>query len=95
MKKDIIIKKTVQIIKKYLSEDYKIFLFGSWAKGNALDTSDIDVGILGKKKVSWGLMVKILQEVEDIATLRSIDVMDLNSAEKSFRDNVLKQAINL
>ncbi|MEA2113142.1 MAG: hypothetical protein U9P63_00580 [Patescibacteria group bacterium] len=36
--------------------------------------------------------MKILQEVEDIATLRSIDVMDLNSAEDSFRNSVLKKA---
>ena len=92
MTKDIIIKKTVQVIKKYLSEDCKIFLFGSWTKGDALDVSDIDIGILSKKQVPWSLMTKILQEKENIATLRSIDVVDLNSMEKSFKDNALKQA---
>lgn len=92
MDKKVIINKITECIKKYLSGDYKIFLFGSWAKGGALETSDIDIGIYGKKEVPWDLMVKILGEVEEIPTLRKIDVLDLNAKEKIFRDNVLSYA---
>ena len=92
MEKDKIIKETTQIIKENLSSDYKVFLFGSWAKGNALETSDIDIGILGEEKAAWSSMAKILEKVENIRTLRSIDVVDLNSVDKSFKDNVLKHA---
>lgn len=92
MDKNNIFDKVREIIKKYLSGDYRIFLFGSWAKGDALKTSDIDIGIYGKKEVPWNLMVKILGEVEEIPTLRKIDVLDLNAKEKIFRDNVLSYA---
>jgi uncharacterized protein len=92
MEKDKIIKEAVQIVKKDLSDDYKVFLFGSWAKGNALETSDIDIGILGKKKVKWSLMARILEKIESIPTLRSIDVVDLNSVDKNFKNNVMKHA---
>ncbi len=92
MEKDKIIKETVQIVKENISDDYKVVLFGSWAKGNALETSDIDIGILGKEKVAWSSMAKILEKVENIRTLRSIDVVDLNSVDKSFRDSVVKYA---
>jgi len=92
MEKDKIIKEAVQIVKEDLSSDYKMFLFGSWAKGNALETSDIDIGILGKEKVKWGLMARILEKTERIPTLRSIDIVDLNSVDKSFKNNVLKHA---
>lgn len=92
MKKDKIIKETVQIVKEGISDDYKIVLFGSWAKGNALETSDIDIGILGKEKVAWSSMAKILEGVKNIHTLRSIDVVDLNSVDRSFKDNVMKYA---
>lgn len=89
MDKEIIIQKVVKIIRKYFSEDYKIFLFGSWAKGNALETSDLDIGILGPKKAPWSLMVKILSDIDGIPTLRKIDVVDFNTKAESFRQNVL------
>ncbi|MCK4818836.1 nucleotidyltransferase domain-containing protein [bacterium] len=92
MKKDEIIKETAGIVREYVPNDCKIYIFGSWAKGNALETSDIDIGILGKEKVAWNSMAKILEEVEDIRTLRSIDIVDLNSVDKSFKDNVMKHA---
>ena len=92
MDKDIIIKEVKKIVRNHLSEDYKILIFGSWVKGDSLETSDIDIGILGKKEVPWHLMAKILQEVESVPTLRSIDVVDLNSVEKGFKNKVLEYA---
>lgn len=85
----------VKIIRRYLDEEWRIFLFGSWANGNALETSDIDIGILGKEKVPFGEMIKIKEEIENIPTLRSIDIMDLSLKEKSFRENALKHAKTL
>jgi predicted nucleotidyltransferase len=87
-----IIKKVAEIIREHLSGEYKILLFGSWAKGNAVKTSDIDIGILGKKKIDWGLMTKILGKTEEIFTLRKIDIVDLNAVEDSFKNNILKYA---
>lgn len=92
MDKDIVIQKVIKIIRKYLPEEYKILLFGSWARGDALETSDIDIGILGKTEASWDIILKIKQEVDDISTLRKIDIVDLNSKESEFKENVLKYA---
>lgn len=92
MDKTAIIGEVKKIIGNYLPEDYKMLIFGSWAKGNSLETSDIDIGILGKKEVPWHLMAKILQEVEEVPTLRSIDVVDLNSVEEGFKNKVLEYA---
>lgn len=87
-----IFKEIVKIIRKYLPDDYKILLFGSWAKGNSLKTSDIDIAISGEDKVPHALMVKIKEEIEEIPTLRSIDIVDLHSKEKTFKENVLRYA---
>ncbi|MBI5306641.1 nucleotidyltransferase domain-containing protein [Candidatus Wolfebacteria bacterium] len=92
MNKDILIQEIVKIIRKRLSRDYRVLLFGSWAKGNALETSDIDIGILGKEEISWNEMAKIKDEVDDIPTLRKIDIVDLISTEVKFKENVLKYA---
>lgn len=86
MSTDKIIGRVVRIIKKHLSGDRRIFLFGSMAKGNALDTSDVDIGILGRKKIPVSAMVKIKEEVEKIKTLRKVDVVDLKSMSRIFRD---------
>ncbi|MEK9168527.1 MAG: nucleotidyltransferase domain-containing protein [Patescibacteria group bacterium] len=92
MDKNLVIQKVIKIIRKYLPEEYKILLFGSWARGDALETSDIDIGILGKTEASWDIILKIKQEVDDISTLRKIDIVDLNSKESEFKENVLKYA---
>lgn len=78
------------IIQKHIGKSCKIYLFGSWAKKNALPTSDLDIAILGKKKNSWETMAKIRREIEDIPTLRQIDIVDLNGVEKDFRKNILR-----
>ena len=95
MDKNLVIQKVIKIIRKYLPEEYKILLFGSWARGDALETSDIDIGILGKTEASWDIILKIKQEVDDISTLRKIDIVDLNSKESEFKENVLKYAKTL
>lgn len=95
MQKDEIIKKTAEIIRKHLGSGYRIILFGSWARGNALEASDIDMGILGKEKAQWDAMVKIREEVGDIPTLRKIDVVDLNLVDEGFKKSALKYAKTL
>lgn len=92
MEKERVIKEILNIIKRYLTDNYKILLFGSWAKGDALETSDIDIGILGDKEVPQNLMVKIRQEIDNLPTLRKIDVVDLNLVEDRFKNNVLRYA---
>jgi len=92
MEKEIIIKEVVGIIRRYLSEDYRIYLFGSWAKNTAIETSDLDIGILGKEKITDEIMTKISREVETISTLRGIDVVDLQAKSDEFRQGVLEYA---
>jgi predicted nucleotidyltransferase len=90
-----IIKETVKILRKYLSGEYQIFLFGSFVKGNALPSSDIDIGILGKEKIPWSIMTKILEEIDSIKTLRKIDLVDFFTKEETFKKNALKSARKL
>ncbi len=87
-----IIGQTTSIIRKYLPSDYRVVLFGSQAKGTSLDTSDIDIAVVGKEKVPPLIMAKIRNEVEEIRTLKGIDVVDLMTVDESYRKNVLSYA---
>lgn len=92
METNALIKIVKNKIKTKLPRGYKILLFGSWAKNEAQKTSDIDIGIWGKKKVPWKIMTQILEEKEKIPTLRKIDIVDINAMEKKFKKEVLKYA---
>jgi len=89
---DDIVKETINIIRRHITGDYHILLFGSLAKGSALDTSDVDIAIMGNQKIPWNVMVRILEDKESIRTLRSVDVVDLRAKSKTFRDHVLSYA---
>lgn len=95
MDKDRVINDAVEVIRAYLGSEYKILLFGSWAKGDALETSDIDIGVLGNGEVPWGIMRKIRDEIEEIPTLRKIDVVDLQAKGEKFKEQVLSYARSL
>ena len=92
MEKDAIIDEVAMIIRRYLPKKYKIYIFGSWAKGNALETSDLDIGILGDIAVDSDIMDRIVKETDIIPTLRSIDVVDLQAKSDDFRKAVLEYA---
>src|SRR5437867_6148930 len=85
--------RVVRVIRKFLpGEEWKILMLGSWAKGTAQSSSDLDIGIIGPETIAWSTMAKILEAIETIPTLRSIDVVDLRSTDEHFRSAVLATA---
>lgn len=95
MNKDDVIDEVVKAIRLYLGDDYRVFLFGSWARGDAAPVSDLDIGILGDEKVPREIMGRIKRIAEAVPTLRSIDVIDLRAKDERFRNAVLQYAKTL
>lgn len=82
-------KRCIKVIKSHLpGEEWRVWLFGSQARGAATETSDIDLAIVGKKRVTWAAMAAIKAEIREIPTLRSIDVVDVHDADPSFEKNI-------
>lgn len=54
----------------------KVILFGSRAKGTARERSDIDIAVCGVENVD-----KLQEEIEDIPTLYTVDIVDLDTCE--------------
>lgn len=52
----------------------QVILFGSRAKGTALEHSDIDIAVSGAKNFSV-----LREEVENIPTLFSVDMVDMDN----------------
>jgi uncharacterized protein len=86
-------KEAVSIIRRYLpGKEFEIVLFGSWARGNAQETSDIDIGLVGRQPVDDMMLSRIKEEISGIPTLRRIDVVDLSKTDDDFRQEVLSYA---
>jgi len=95
MKTQVIIDAVCAIVRRHLDPSYRVILFGSQARGDARDTSDIDIGILGAKEVPWDTYLAIRREVEGIRTLRHIDVVDLRSVRGAFRTKAMREGMEI
>ena len=83
----------VRTVRRYLpGEEYRILLCGSWATGEALTTSDIDLAIDGSKPVDERVLAEIRSEIDWLPTLRKVDLIDLATVGARFRYKVLRGA---
>lgn len=57
----------------------RLDLFGSFATGTATDTSDIDFVVYGCEDI-----LKLEESLEDIMTLRKIDIFDYENIHNEF-----------
>ncbi|MEW5946939.1 MAG: nucleotidyltransferase domain-containing protein [bacterium] len=85
-----ILEKTVAIIERRLAP-HKIHLFGSRAKLRNAGGSDFDLAVdIPAPDVRTKRM--LMEEIEEIAGLYSVDVVYLGSADDDFKELVLKTA---
>ncbi len=68
----------------------RIYLFGSWAQGRALSVSDLDIALDIGMPISVSIMQDISDALEELPTLRKIDVVDLQAVDEEFRNRVLE-----
>ncbi|MBP3285088.1 MAG: nucleotidyltransferase domain-containing protein [Clostridia bacterium] len=66
-----------EVIQKY---NYKFVIFGSRAKGNFKDNSDIDIAVLGE--VDFDEKIKIKDELTSLNIPYFVDVVFVNSLVK-------------
>lgn len=71
-----IIKKVTELCRKYSAEE--AVLFGSRAKGTALERSDFDIAVSGVKD-----FYSMQEEVEDIPTLFKIDLVNMDTCHNT------------
>jgi len=73
---------------------YNIRIFGSVARGEARDDSDVDFLVeMGANRSSW-FPVGLIQDLEDLLG-RKVDVATEKTLHEMIRDRVLKEAVPL
>ena len=79
----------------FKDEDVLVILFGSRARGDYFETSDMDVGVLPRREVSKGKIALFRERIGDSNIPYKVDVVDLSQASKEFTDKVLKEGLLL
>jgi predicted nucleotidyltransferase len=71
----------------------RLYLFGSWARGQASRVSDIDVAILADQPLPAGLLPEIEEALENSLSLYPVDLVDLTTTSEAFRQRVFAEGI--
>jgi len=80
-----------KIIFQFLDpKKYKVFIFGSRAKGKAKKYSDYDIEILGKKPLPSYLKVLIEEALEESDLPFKVDIVDFFNVSEDFKKVALK-----
>jgi uncharacterized protein len=82
----------VPIIKKYIS-DVKIILYGSRARGDAGEGSDIDVALDAGHIIDSLIMSKIKGDLEESKLPISFDIVDFKKVSEDMQKEILKDGI--
>ena len=87
IKKDIL-KDIINIFKKYDTIE-KVYLFGSRARGDYKEISDIDLAIDSKDDIT----LKLIRELDDIRCILTFDVVNYNNIGNKLKENIEKDKI--
>ena len=82
----------VRIVRNHFAEQpLQIYMFGSWAEGTALSTSDLDIAIDLGHPAKLAQFRRIIEEVDGLPTLRKVDLLDVQLVARAFRERIKLQ----
>ncbi len=88
--------KSMKDLEKIIKEIFKgkrvrVFIFGSRARGEHTQRSDLDIGFISEEDISYE--ISLLREFLEESNLTfAVDIVDLNRTSKDFREAVIKEA---
>ncbi len=71
----------------------RVYLFGSWARGEAWRGSDIDVAVDSDRPLPPGLLARIHDALDESGVLHPVDLVDLAQAAPALRERVRAEGV--
>jgi len=88
------IEKLKEVFLNFLKdEDVKIILFGSRARGDFVNTSDVDVGIITGKRFNKKKLILLREYIEELNIPYKVEIVDFSAVSEEFKKIALKEAI--
>lgn len=82
----------IAIISMFLPKA-RIFLFGSRARGDNTQWSDIDIAIDNGEKIPRVVHAQIIHMIDVLNIPQKVDVVDFSSLSDSMKNNITKEGI--
>jgi predicted nucleotidyltransferase len=73
--------------------DAAVWLFGSCARGEARQHSDIDIAILPRDNLPSGFFAELAADFEESPIPYDVDLVDLRSADAALVDEVRREGV--
>jgi predicted nucleotidyltransferase len=80
----------LEVLKKNLNSQAKVYLFGSSVKGDYKKFSDIDIAIENGDKEA---ITNIRYQIENLNIPYKVEIIDLSKVSKEFKKEILKTGI--
>ena len=78
--------------KFWQNQPVRIYLFGSWARGEAKRSSDVDIAIESKDDMSF-LIGEFREALENSCIIYNVDVVDMNFAAEPLCKKIREEGI--
>lgn len=90
-----VINKIIEILKKY-EEVESAKIFGSRARGNYRNGSDIDIALLGEN-LTHTINTQIFFEIDNLYLPYKIDLINFNTlkSDDKLRENILREGVDI
>ncbi len=83
-----------QILREVLgSQEVVVYLFGSWARGEATSVSDIDIALDSANPLPPGILARLRERLEESHVPYRVDVVDLTGADPAFRQRIIDEGV--
>jgi len=83
-----------KLILDYLKDyDIKVLYYGSRARGDYRNTSDVDIGLIPGKDFKLHIISLLREALEESTIPYKVDVINLNNTRQEFQAEILKDAI--
>ena len=73
--------------------DVTVYLFGSWARGEAASYSDIDIAVDSPHPLPRGFLSQLRERFEESAIPYRVEVVDLRRTDPAFRQRVIQEGV--
>lgn len=74
-------------------EPVRIFLFGSWSKGTAHHSSDVDIALYYKEHYNPGKIDALREALEESTIPYRVDIIDMQQAAEPILEEIKKDGV--
>jgi uncharacterized protein len=73
--------------------DVKVYLFGSWARNEEKQSSDIDIAVVSCSQISPSKWLELHEKIEESIIPYNVDIVNLDTASSALIQNVKREGL--